>query len=326
MPLIDAHVHVFPEIRGLNAAGLTRGLGYGRARVGEREIQVMPPLCERTAHTPEMLLAQMDWAGVQKAVLLQGPFYGECNDYALAAARKYPGRLAALAYLDPWDANWRTSLEAILGEQTFCGVKLECSEATGLCGVHPGARIDHPDLGMLWAELERRGLVLTLDLGAIGSASYQTRAVHVIAARHPGLKIVIAHLGQPRPEAEGDPAAWRLWQAQIDLGHLPNVWFDTAALPAYASDEGYPFPTAGRYLRWALERIGPEKVLWGTDIPGLLAHATYPQLVKLADWHTRYLAEGDRARILSENAREVYAFGEAGTDDESRIQLFTRFS
>ena len=59
--------------------------GYGRIAVGDEETQLLPPYNEKTVFTPEMLIANMDWAGVDKAVLLQGPFYGECNSYVLEA-------------------------------------------------------------------------------------------------------------------------------------------------------------------------------------------------------------------------------------------------
>ena len=307
--IIDAHSHIFPEVQGATGRGPTRGLGYGRIAVGDEETQLLPPYNETTVFTPEMLLANMDWAGVAKAVLLQGPFYGECNLYVLEALNRYPDRLVGAAYFDPWGLNNYQEFEILTASSGFRVVKLECSEATGLCGLHPNARLDMPNIAWLWDELERRGLVLTLDLGAIGSRSYQTGAVRAIAQGHPDLRIVIAHLGQPNPSAETDVAHWDLWQEQIDLGQLPNVWFDTAALPAYLPDEDFPYPTAEWYLHLALERIGPSKILWGTDLPGLLRHLNYPQLVKLAKLHTQSLSPDAQAMILGENAMRVY-----GTD------------
>jgi predicted TIM-barrel fold metal-dependent hydrolase len=304
--LIDAHAHIFPRVSGLNAAGPTRGLGYGRIAVGDQEGQLLPPLNELTAYTPGMLLAHLDWAGVDRAVLLQGPFYGECNAYVRAAVGRYPDRLVGAAYLDPWASDWRSQYEQLFAAPGFRAVKLECSEATGLCGFHPDARLDDPGIAWLWADLEARGATLTLDLGAIGSRSYQTLAVRAIAERHAALKIVIAHLAQPTPAAQADPDRWRLWEQQIDLGRLPNVWFDSSALPAYLQAEGYPFPSAERYLRQAIERIGPAKVMWGTDQPGLLSHATYPQLVRLAELHTAFLSPGEQALVLGGNAIHVY--------------------
>ncbi len=305
--LIDAHAHVFPEVRGMTRQGATRGLGLGRIQVGSETQQLFPPYGAETRFTPEMLVANLDWAGVDKAVLLQGPFYGECNWYALDAIRAYPGRLAGLAYLDPWEGDARSAFEWILQAGLFKGVKLECSLPTGLIGLHPGARLDAPEIAWLWDALESRGLVLVLDLGGIGSASYQTGAVRQIAESHPRLKIVIAHLGQPRPGMEADPPLRQAWQDQIDLGRLPNVWFDCASLPAFFPGEEYPFPSAGSYLRRVIEQLGPSKILWGTDQPGLLTSASLPQLVAMIRRHLEFLPPADRDLILGGNAASIYS-------------------
>ena len=304
--IVDAHSHIFPRIHGLNAVGPTRGLGYGRAMIGGKMVQVTPPLGDGLAHSPEQLMANLDWAGVDRAVLLQGPFYGECNAYVLDALDKYAARLAGAAYFDPWMAGSRKTFELTLEAAGFCAVKLECSVPSGLCGIHPEAQLGSPDLEWLWQELERRGLVLVLDLGGIGSRSYQTEAVRTIAVRHPSLKIVVAHLGQPRPEAEAKPDQWKMWEEQVDLGLLPNLWFDCASLVAFVNEEGYPFLSVERYLRLAIERIGADKVMWGTDLPGTLLHASYRQYVELAKRHTEFLSTREQALVLGENALQVY--------------------
>lgn len=304
--VIDSHAHIFQAVAGLVAAGPTKGIGYGRVVAGSKAIQVMPPLCEETTHTAKMLLAHMRWAGVDKAILLQGPFYGECNHYVLDAARTHPSELLGVAYFDPWVPEPRRAFQAIRDAEVFVGVKLECSEATGLCGIHPGVKLRGPDTAWLWRELERAQMTLVIDLGAVGSSSYQTLDLRLIAVEHPRLQIVIAHLAQPNPTVEADRALWRLWEEQIDLGRLPNIYFDTASLPAYIASEGFPFPTAGRYLRMAIDRIGPGKVMWGTDIPALLSHATYPQLLQAARRHLALLSDFDRDLVLGGNASRVY--------------------
>jgi predicted TIM-barrel fold metal-dependent hydrolase len=99
--IVDAHAHIFPFVNGAIAAGPTTGAGYGSVRVGHDIARVLPPYNEHTSFTPEMLLANLDWAGVDKAVLLQGPFYGECNAYVSHAIARYPDRLCGLACFDP---------------------------------------------------------------------------------------------------------------------------------------------------------------------------------------------------------------------------------
>ncbi|MHB9037424.1 MAG: amidohydrolase family protein [Armatimonadota bacterium] len=304
--IIDAHAHIFEQVRGLIAGGQTRGLGYGKVAIGDASLQVLPPLCEQTRHTPEMLIAHMDWVGVDKAVLLQGSFYGECNEYVRQSVQSYSDRLIGVAYVDPWADGARGRFDAVVSANCFRGLKLEMSEPTGFSGLYPGVTLSTPDLTWIWDGLEKSKMVLVLDLGAVGSASYQTDAVRKIAEDHPNLKLVIAHLGQPTPIAEADPSLWKIWQNQIDLGSMPNVWFDTASIPAYLAEEGYPYPSGTRYIQAAVERIGPEKIMWGTDVPGLLAHATYPQLRKAAQMHTAFLSVDDQARIMGGNAAEVF--------------------
>lgn len=305
--LIDAHAHVFPSVRGRIRGGETRSIGYGRMRVGaDQVLRVLPPAAIETAFPPEALIEYMDWAGVDRTVLLQGTFYGECNTYAAGAIRRWPDRFLGSAFLDPWEKDARAMFDRAVDELGFRAVKLELSEAAGLSGIHPDLRLDDPQVAWLWDEMARRDLLLTLDLGAIGSRSYQTEAVCRIIDRHPELRIVIAHLGQPNPAAEQDPALWTRWQAQAQLACLPNVWLDTAALPAYLQDEGYPFPSARRYIRMAVDLVGPDKILWGTDVPGLLTVATYRQLVRLAYEHTDFLSPEDQAKILGLNALHVY--------------------
>lgn len=306
MRIVDAHAHIFPKVQGQVGAGVTRGLGYGRIRVGSDKIQLMPAHNKQTVYSAEMLLANMDWAGVERTVLLQGPFYGECNNYAEDVARRHPERLQAVAYLDPWRADLRAQWAAVA---SFTAVKMECSVRTGFCGLYPGARLDDPALDWLWNALEESGKVLVLDLGHIGGASYQTEAVRRIAVGHEGLRVVIAHLGQPASGMATDVKMARLWREQIDLGRLANVYFDTAALPAYVTAEGYPYPTTRRWLQEAIARIGVEKVLWGTDQPGLLGHMNLPQLVRLAEVQLDFLTADECAMVMGLNALAVYGAG-----------------
>ncbi len=304
--IVDVHTHVFPQINGRIASGLTRGLAWGRASVGNNQIWALPPFSEKVTFNWEALIAQMDWAGVDKAVMLQGPYYGDCNQYAQQAVQSCPGRLAAAAYLDPWQETSRTAFETIAKQRVFKALKLELTVETGLCGLHPGAKLDAPEVTWLWASLQESGLVLVLDLGAVGSPSYQTQAVRRIAENHPRLKVVIAHLAQPTPAMDEDSKLQKLWYEQIDLGRLENVWFDTAALPAYLPDEQYPYPTTIRWIKMAIERIGPSRIMLGTDIPGLLLHATYPQLIGLARLQTQFLCPKEQTMIMGGNALNVF--------------------
>ena len=309
--IVDAHAHICREFCGRTRGGDTRSLSYGRMTIGARELQFLPPYQEKTQFTAEMLLANMEWAGVDRAMLLQGPTYGECNEYVSQTLELEAARLSGAAYLDPWESQPLEAYEVILAMGRFRAIKLEFAVESGLCGLHPEARLDAPELDWLWARMETDHLVLVLDLGAIGTASYQSEAVNAIARAHPALRIVVAHLGQPTLAAEADPELWKSWEQQIDLGRHDNVWFDTSALPAKVVEEGYPYPSVERYLQLAVDRIGAGKLMWGSDQPGLLSQLSLPQLVELGRRHMRFLPELDQQMVLGGTALQVYGSGSA---------------
>ena len=143
--------------------------------------------------------------------------------------------------------------------------------------------------------------------GKTSKSNFQTDQIAAIAKRHPDLKLVLCHMGQPSRTAERDPKLWSAWLEQIRLGTLPNVWFDLSALPYHVrEEEEYPFPSTKRYFDLARRIVGAEKLLWGTDIPWLLGTANYQQLVA----HGRFLladcTEKERDMMFAGNAWDVY--------------------
>ena len=317
--IIDAHAHIMRRVHGSIGAGETRSLPYGRLQVGESRIaRLLPPFNRVTSFPPEMLLEQMDWAGVDKAVLLQGSFYGGANRYVAAAVKRYPERLIGAAFLDPRARGARRAWDRLTREQGFRIIKFEMSEGFGFTGLYPDLNLLGDEMAWMWPAAEQQGLVITLDLGAVGSRSYQTAEVREIAARHPRLTLVIAHLAQPPIANAADERLDRLWQEQIELGRSPNVYFDLAALPAYSSGvEDYPYPSARRYIQRAAGLIGAGKLMWGTDLPSLFTHATYPQLLAFVSRHCDFLSPDDLRGVLGETAWRVYGPpGQATTPTE----------
>ena len=304
--IIDAHAHIMKDIHGQTGTGETRSAGYGKLARGGDVIQLFPPLREDTSFPPEVLLAYMDWVGVDRAVLLQGPFYGEANEYVYQAVSAHPDRFIGAAYIDPRAADARETLQRCVGEYGFGIIKLELSVDAGLVGLHPDLCLSEPGMAWLWDEADRGYLVVTLDLGSIGTKSYQTEAVGELVQRYPDLRFVIAHLGHPPADRERDPNSFRAWREQLLLARNANVWFDLAALPVCFADEDYPYPGALAYVREAVELVGPDRLMWGSDVPGLLGHATYRQLLDIVARHCDFLSEEDLAKVMGGNADEVY--------------------
>ena len=65
--------------------------------------EFLPPYLADLSHTPEMLVAQMDYAGVDWAVLHTDHVMGRLTDYLAGCVRRHPTRLLALAHLPEWE-------------------------------------------------------------------------------------------------------------------------------------------------------------------------------------------------------------------------------
>ena len=135
-----------------------------------------------------------------------------------------------------------------------------------------------------------------MDLGPVGGRAYQTAALAALSDRYPEIQFVIAHLAQPPLRNPNNAGLNQKWEEQIVLGLKPNIAFDLSALPAYArAYDEYPYRAALNYIQRALRLIGAEKIMWGSDVPGLLTSGTYRQLLNYVKRHCEFSSAGDLA-------------------------------
>ena len=80
MKIIDAHAHVVQYIAGFTSRGELRGVGGGRARYADGSEFQMIPEKFGGSFTADDMISVMDGNGVEKAVLLQGQFFGFQNE------------------------------------------------------------------------------------------------------------------------------------------------------------------------------------------------------------------------------------------------------
>ena len=59
-----------------------------------------PPNLRNLEFTPESLIGEMDYAGVQRVLLHTNPMLGRDNGYQAQCVRRYPGRILSMAGLD----------------------------------------------------------------------------------------------------------------------------------------------------------------------------------------------------------------------------------
>jgi predicted TIM-barrel fold metal-dependent hydrolase len=305
-PIVDAHVHVIEHMAGLGRKGESRAIGKGRVRWADgEEAQLIPEPWGETSFTHEVLMRVMDGHGISKAVLLQGSFYGFCNDYTSEAQQRHPGRLYGLGAFDPYAYQAPSIMRHLIEKHRFRGFKFEISRAFGLMGYHPELRLDGEPMMRVWEFAQDQKLAVSLDLGTFGEPSLQIPEMRRIAGRFPGIRFVVEHLFYPGPGHLEDVRA-----ALQQLAPFPNVSFTLASIPNSLLPEAYPFPTACRYIGLAKEAVGAERLLWGSDLPSVAVKATYRQLIDYVA-ESMLFSNEELRKIYSENAIRLYSLGDA---------------
>ncbi|MGD0409267.1 MAG: amidohydrolase family protein [Candidatus Limnocylindrales bacterium] len=303
--IVDGHVHAFPGVYGYTGSGESRIDGRGLVHRGDGSYKrLLPPLARDGAFPAGVLLDYMDMAGVDRAVVVQGISYGPLNDYVAGVVAAHGDRLIGCGMLDPFVEGSDRLYERIVGRMGFRTLKFECSVPTGLAGIH--AEFDYlaSRWERIWDQIDADGLTVILDTGMPGTLSFNPERLAEVVDRYRRCRIVIAHLGFPPGPAAG-AVLEQQWRSILDLGKRPNVWFELAGVWAVPGDV-FPSPIGQQYVRRAVETLGASRLIWGSDMPGILNTITYEQALDFIAMRCEFLSAAERDLILGANALVVY--------------------
>ncbi len=304
---IDAHVHYTPPSLAAELDAFIQQEPFWG-------LMLAPDAAGRSVQgwaTAERMIADMDAAGIDKVVLM-GEYrrtHDGCvarNDQALAIIRRWPGRVAAFAMIQP------TAGPAALDELARCldGGMIGVGE---LGPYAQGYRLDDPDFLRLAEACIRRGIPLNLhtneEVGHFypGKAATPQRDYYRLAERYPELKLILAHWGGGLFFYELMPEVRRV---------LRNVWYDTAASPLI-------FPTRDIF-DVALRCIDHRKILYASDYPLRLYPRRQPEpdfRPFLAEIDALGLAPDVQADILGGNAARLLGWIEAPPRTEPAVRM-----
>ncbi len=181
------------------------------------------------------LVAKMDAAGVDRAVMfpfVEGNF---TNDAVKAAHDAFPDRLIPYCAVNPWQPDAVAEVRRCVTEWGFKGLKL-----------HPtlnGYHLSDPVLvDPLFEEADGLGIpVIVHGASDLLNAPPEFAAM---ARRFPRVKLLMAHMG----------FFWSVDQAIEYARHLPNLYLETSRAPIFE-------------ITTAVRELGAGRVIWGTDSP-----------------------------------------------------------
>jgi predicted TIM-barrel fold metal-dependent hydrolase len=229
------------------------------------------------------LIAEMAEAGVNR-VLLQPP--GSTpggNELALAAAKAHPDKFRVLGWVPPDD---RAASEKLL----------ESYLAQGMLGLRyifilPGRENWPFDGTMDWIyeTCEQRNLPLGLL-----AFSFLPKLAEV-AERHPGLRLLVDHMGVSPMKKDDD--AFATLPDLLKLAKFPNVAVKLSGAPVHSSDP-YPYRNIHDKLKAIFDAFGPDRCFWGTDLSRM--PCSYRQCVTMFTEELPWLQGRDLELVMGE--------------------------
>lgn len=299
MRIIDAHTHIFEHFSGIKHGRPQISLQYGKIKTGNQVSQFLPPSFERSDSRAEMLLAHMDCYGVEKAVLLPNIFYGYHNEYNLEAVNRWPDRFRALALVDVTAGEPAAEeLDRLLDNPGFCGLKIEVESAFQF---RPDLLLDDEELSPVFSVCNSRGAVVAMHL----FKGRDVECVENLVKRWPKIRFVFCHTGAEAAFENARDGGDREKLTQL-VARYPNAWYEVSTTPAYLANEYYPFEQGSRYVEKLCGRLGAEKLIWGSDYPGMLMRGTYRQLIDYVLKDAAWLTQEQKEKIMGQNAEELF--------------------
>lgn len=277
--IIDAHLHLWETQSGMVNGKPVYSIGGGRSDFGGEIRQMMPPYLIDGKNTVELLIANMDYAGVSGCVVTQEYIDGNQDEYLLTAKAKYPNRIKICSLYEEKDDF------TIDG---FDGLKICAS------------RLTNQDLTVLYPvfkKVEKAGKFISIDL-ADGAA--QVGVMEELIGRCPDLRIAIGHFGMVTREG---------WKEQIKLAKHKNVFIESGGITWLFNHEFYPYEAAIESILVARDICGIEKLMWGSDYPRTMTAITYGMSLNFAQKSNKLTGQ-EKELFLGGNARKFYGFEE----------------
>jgi len=233
--------------------------------------------------TIERVVPMIDGGGVDRVVIVPPTLEGERIDYAQEAVRRYPGRFAIMARIALDKPDRAQRLPTWKDQPGVLGVRLNFNRELG-------AWLTNGTADWFWPAAEKAGLpVMFLTTG-------QTHLFDRIAERHPGLTLIVDHMGATSEAVKANTLADAIAQSAA-LAKYPNVSVKLSASPLFSS-EPYPFRDMTPHIRRLFDAYGPQRCYWGTDVTNSLAKATYRQRVTHFTEELDFLSEDDKDWIM----------------------------
>ena len=291
MKIIDAHSHLWlRQDTTWNGQKITP-LPNGRSMFLGEERQMLPPFMVDGVNSAEVFISNMNYAQVSAAVVVQEFIDGQQNEYLELVQRQYHDRFFTCGMADYLHPGFYAEAADLI-DAGFRGMAIP---AHRIITDKKRVMLNSDEMMRMFKLMEAKGVILSITLA---DGDLQVGELKEVLEECPDLKVAIGHFGMPTVPG---------WEQQILLARHDNVMVESGGITWLYNSEFYPFPSAVKAIRKAIDLVGPQKLMWGSDYPRTITAITYRMsydfIIK-----SQELSEEEKTLFLAENARQFYGF------------------
>jgi L-fuconolactonase len=285
MDIVDAQIHVWDEDR----PGARWNPEFAEPRASF--LLQGPPM------TIDRAVAAMDAVGVTGALVTAFLLYDKI-DYAARAVREHPDRFRLVTDIDLTLPDPAGLVRRQHAKASLTAIRLV------FLSDRPGEHYEDLRRGTFDPIFKVAG---DLGLPVMLVVSGDAREASPLAARFPGLTLVIDHLGLLQgPNRQPSPQPFEHLPELLALSRHPNVFVKLSGVPTL-SKQPYPFPDVWAHVRRVLDAFGPERVIWGSDFSRTRPMHPYAEALGYV-LHTDLLTDHEKSLVLGANARRLFSW------------------
>lgn len=242
-------------------------------------------------YTGEMLIADMDRAGIDRALTVQGYHtYHFDNRYAIDVARQFPQRLHSVAVIDHLQPGAPDQLSELVETRGVRGLRLMKVR---------GRTWGEPQTLALWERI--RALRVPVCLNKVDAALIPE--LQALLERFPEVPIALDHSWAGPLDTEDAP--YPFFNAFAGLARHPNLFLKIAPNLTWDIRErrGDPKP----FWETVIARFGANRLMWGSNYPAhWRAYGDIPARLATMREELAFLDAESRRWIFGESALRLW--------------------
>jgi predicted TIM-barrel fold metal-dependent hydrolase len=306
--LFDAHAHLVaddqqkyprnPMQRAANAPPRLPGvIGTPGGHHGPKPINEVPDVAR--------MLEWMKQENVDGAVAVQKRMiYRYDNSYILDSSDAYPEIFSAVVILDAEDPGTPDLIRRQIKENGLAAVRL-------FGGRQPDGSmpwLNSPQALKTWEVLQEHGLVMNIEVLAIGGGGPSAAALIDLSQRYPDVRIALDHLLEPEMDHGDNFGLDHHFESLIPVKNISFKW--TSINLDICRESGID---ARKVLRRAVDMYGADRIMWGSDIG--TSSGTYKDMVQRMIDSAELLTPAEKQAVYHDTGKRIFVKG--GTKSKS---------